>query len=282
MSGSGGDGRDRNRDGGGGISRSRNRDGSGGISRSRSRSDGRSRDRSDQLHPEELEARGRVIAVVVHFFVQRLARAVFGMYFRCRARGRRNLPREGGVIIAPSHRSNLDTPILGASAGRPLRYFAKSGLFRGPVTTWILVAMGGFPVRRDIIDRSALNAALTVLAAGQPLVVFPEGERKSGPRIFPLLDGVAWLAAKAQVPVVPVAIGGTERAMGIGIRFPRPRPVRLVWGEPLAPPMVDERGRSTRQALSQYSDELRATLQHMFDEVQTELGIPTESGNDSP
>ncbi len=234
-----------------------------------------------ELHPEELEAKGRVVGVVFHFFVQRLARAVFGAYFRCYTRGRRNMPRRGGVIVAPTHRSNLDTPLIGASAGRPLRYFAKSGLFRGPITTWILVTMGAFPVRRDTIDRSALKAALTVLEGGQPLVVFPEGERKSGTRIYPLLDGVAWLAAKSQVPVVPVAIGGTERAMGIGVRMPRPRIVRLVWGEPLAPPAVDERGRVSREALSQYSDELREILQNMFDGVQQELGIPVWDRRDA-
>ncbi len=234
-----------------------------------------------ELHPEELEAKGRVAGVIFHFFVQRLARAVFGAYFRCYTRGRRNLPREGGVIVAPTHRSNLDTPLIGASAGRPLRYFAKSGLFRGPVTTWILVSMGAFPVRRDMVDRSALKAALSVLEAGQPLVVFPEGERKSGPRIHPLLDGAAWLAAKSQVPVVPVAIGGTERAMGIGVRMPRPRAVRLVWGEPLNPPEVDERGRLSREALAEYSTELREILQGMFNEVQQELGIPGWDPGDS-
>jgi len=233
------------------------------------------------LHPEELEARGRIAGVIFHFFVQRLARAVFGAYFRCYTRGRRNLPREGGVIIAPTHRSNLDTPMIGASAGRPLRYFAKSGLFKGPITTWMLVTMGAFPVRRDTIDRSALKAALVVLEAGQPLVVFPEGERKSGTRIHPLLDGVAWLAAKAQVPVVPVAIGGTERAMGIGVRMPRPRTARLVWGEPLAPPETDPRGRVSRDALTQYSDELREILQEMFDRVQQELGIPVWDRDES-
>ncbi|MCY3632976.1 MAG: lysophospholipid acyltransferase family protein [bacterium] len=234
-----------------------------------------------ELHPEELEAKGRVAGVVFHFFVQRLARAVFGLYFRCYTRGRRNLPSKGGVIIAPTHRSNLDTPLVGASAGRPLRYFAKSGLFRGRITTWMLVAMGAFPVRRDTIDRSALKAALTVLEAGEALVVFPEGERKSGSRIHPLLDGVAWLAAKAQVPVVPVAIGATERAMGIGIRMPRPRPVRIVWGEPLGPPEVDDRGRVSRETLSLYSTELRETLQRMFNEVQQELGIPVWEPGDS-
>ena len=234
-----------------------------------------------ELHPEELEVKGRLAGVVFHFFVQRLARAVFGAYFRCYTRGRRNLPSQGGVIIAPTHRSNLDTPMIGASAGRPLRYFAKSGLFRGPITTWILVSMGAFPVRRDMVDRSALKAALSVLEAGQPLVVFPEGERKSGPRIHPLLDGAAWLAAKSQVPVVPVAIGGTERAMGIGVRMPRPRAVRLVWGEPLNPPEVDERGRLSREALAEYSTELREILQGMFNEVQQELGIPGWDPGDS-
>ena len=209
---------------------------------------------------------------------------MFGVYFRCYTRGRRNLPRDGGVIIAPpTHRSNLDTPMLGASAGRPLRYFAKSGLFRGPITTWLLVVMGAFPVRRDTIDRSALKAALTVLEAGQPLVVFPEGERKSGPRIHPLLDGAAWLAAKAQVPVVPVAIGGTERGHGHR-RSHAPAPVECgsCGASRWPPPATDERGRVSRDGLSRYSTELREVLQTMFDDVQQELGIPTASPDHSP
>jgi 1-acyl-sn-glycerol-3-phosphate acyltransferase len=234
-----------------------------------------------ELRPEDLEVKGRLAGVVFHFFVQRLARVVFGAYFRCYTRGRRNLPREGGVIIAPTHRSNLDSLLVGASAGRASRYFAKSGLFRGPITTRFLVTMGAFPVRREMVDRSALKAALTVLEAKKTLVMFPEGERKSGPRIFPLLDGVAWLAGKAQVPVVPVAIGGTERAMGIGIRMPRPRTVRIVWGEPMAPPETDERGRVSREALNAYSAELREVLQTMFDNVQQELGIPTDRPADA-
>ena len=88
------------------------------------------------------------------------------------------------------------------------------------------------------------------------------------------MDGAAWLAAKAQVPVVPVAIGGTERAMGIGVRMPRPHTVRFVWGEPLAPPETDHRGRVSREDLTRYSEELREILQNMFDGVQQELGIP--------
>ena len=132
-----------------------------------------------------------------------------------------------------------------------------------------------------MVDRSALKAALTVLEADKALVVFPEGERKSGPRISPLLDGVAWLAAKAQVPVVPVAIGGTERAMGIGVRMPRPRTVRIVWSEPVAPPETDDRGRVNREALAQFSAELREVLQAMFDSVQQELGIPVWDPDDS-
>ncbi|MXW42402.1 MAG: 1-acyl-sn-glycerol-3-phosphate acyltransferase [Acidimicrobiia bacterium] len=228
----------------------------------------------EQLHPQVLEAKGRVATVAFHFCAQRLARFIFGIYFRCYTRGRRNLPATGGAIIAPTHRSNLDTPMLGASAGRPLRYFAKSGLFRGPITTWMLVTMGAFPVRRDKIDRSALKAALAVLEAGQPLVVFPEGERKTGTRIFPLMEGVVWLSARAQVPVVPVAIGGTERAMGVGVRIPRPHKVRFVWGKPIDPPQTNDQGRLSRAALAAYSEQMRSILQAMFDEVQGELGLP--------
>ena len=86
----------------------------------------------------------------------------------------------------------------------------------------LLTALGGFPVSRGTADREALRRCIAVLEGGEPLVLFPEGERKSGPIVQPLFDGATYIAVKAGVPIVPVGIGGSERAMPKGAKYHPP------------------------------------------------------------
>ncbi len=151
-------------------------------------------------------------------------------WFRLSVSGTEHIPAEGGFILAAgAHRSIIDTPLVGLAApNRELRfmgadnYFAIKGL--GP----FLRSMGGFPVDRTTKDRGAMRVAETVLAQGEPIVIFPEGTRHSGPRVGELKHGAAFLASRAQVPIVPVGIGGAERSLPVGGRFPRPTRVALV------------------------------------------------------
>ncbi|MEY4251507.1 MAG: hypothetical protein RL691_388, partial [Actinomycetota bacterium] len=71
----------------------------------------------------------------------------------------------------------------------------------------MLSALGAFPVTRGSADREALKRCIAVLEAGEPLVLFPEGTRQSGPIVQPLFDGAAYVAVKAGVPIIPVGIG---------------------------------------------------------------------------
>jgi 1-acyl-sn-glycerol-3-phosphate acyltransferase len=117
--------------------------------------------------------------------------------------------------------------------------------------------------------------ALTVLQNGNdPVVAFPEGERKDGPRVFPLFDGAAYLAAKAQVPIVPVGIGGTATAMPRGAKFLYPKRVHVIIGEPIPPPPLSATGRLSRQEVRETSAHLREEIQHLFDRAQIICGTP--------
>ena len=137
---------------------------------------------------------------------------VFKFWNRITIEGVENIPA-GACVWAPNHRSYIDTP-LQACVPRRLRFMGKESMWKNRFFGWLFTTIGCFPVSRGSADRAALVTALGVLESGTDAVVaFPEGERKDGPRVFPLFDGAAYLATKTQVPIVPVGIGGTAKAM---------------------------------------------------------------------
>jgi 1-acyl-sn-glycerol-3-phosphate acyltransferase len=193
------------------------------------------------------------------------------IWFRISVEGREHLPTSGAFIVAPVHRSNLDTPFAACLTNRRLRFMGKDSLWKVRQTAWLLTALGGFPVTRGTADREALKRCMEVLDAGEPLVIFPEGERKSGPLVQPLFDGAAYLAVKCQVPVVPVGIGGSERAMPKGSKMIWPRKVHMIIGPPMQP-APSENGRAPRKAVGEMSDLLHQRLQVLFDAAQIRAG----------
>lgn len=212
---------------------------------------------------------------LLYYFCRTLLQLIAVTYLRLRRRGHEQMP-DGPVILAPAgHRSNLDTPLIGAASPRRLNYMAKSSLFKSPFWTTFLTLVGGFPTARDRVDRRALRCAREVLRRGEALVVFPEGERKTGPRVHPLFDGPVWLSVLSGAPIVPVGIGGSEQAMPKGAHLPRFRRVRMVFGEPIPPPAPEEGKRTVSSAQrAAASAALREILQDLFDEAQVWAGSP--------
>ncbi len=184
------------------------------------------------------------------------------------------IPSDGPVIISPSHRSNIDTPLIGASHQRDSRFMAKETIFKSPFWTKFLVGLGGFPVKRGTFDRSSLNNAMAILKRGEMLVVYPEGARQEGPRIKPVFEGAVWLAARAGTPIVPAGIGGSQAVMPIGVKLPRPKKVVVVYGEPLFVGDPDKPGRVPRSELEAAAAELRERVQAVYDEAQRRAGTP--------
>jgi 1-acyl-sn-glycerol-3-phosphate acyltransferase len=95
--------------------------------------------------------------------------------------GREHIPLSGPFVLAPIHRSILDTPIASTLTSRRMRFMGKDTMWRTRQGGWFLSALGAFPVSRGTADREALTRCITLLRAGEPLVLFPEGERKAGP-----------------------------------------------------------------------------------------------------
>jgi 1-acyl-sn-glycerol-3-phosphate acyltransferase len=197
------------------------------------------------------------------------------IWFRYEVHGRENFPTSGAFIVSPVHRSNLDTPLLPVIRRAQIRFMGKDSLWEaGRFAAWFLTTLGGFPVDRDGADRGALRAAEEILERGEALVMFPEGTRRSGPIIeeVNMFYGPSFLAGRQQVPIVPVGIGGSERAMPVGKKFVYPRKLIFIIGEPIAPPVPNDNGRVPRRAVKEHTDELRGRLQILFDEATARLG----------
>ena len=195
-------------------------------------------------------------------------------WFRFRVVGKQNLPAEEAYILAPVHRSYLDTPVGGMVTTRRQRFLGKESLWRNRAAGRFLTIVGGFPVERGTADRAALRACQEVLERGEPVVMFPEGTRQHGPVVDPDLmhAGPAFVAARAGVPIVPLGIAGTDHAMPGGSILIRPVRVVMVVGEPIRPPEVD--GRIPRRMVDELTERLRVGLQGCFDEAQRLAGRP--------
>ena len=192
--------------------------------------------------------------------------------WRVKVVGAEKLP-SGPFILAPVHRSNLDTLLVASLTKRRLRYMGKDGVWKYRLGGAILSALGGFPVHRGMADREAMRRCNLVLAGGEPLVLFPEGTRKSGPVVDGLFEGAAYIATKGGVPIVPVGIGGSERAWGKSRKIPRFTRVILLVGDPIYPEAKSTKGRVSRSTLNELSSELSMSLQTLFDQAQSALGL---------
>jgi 1-acyl-sn-glycerol-3-phosphate acyltransferase len=186
-------------------------------------------------------------------------------------RGAENVPVSGAFVLAPIHRSNIDTPLAATVTRRRLRFMGKDTLWKSRWIGWILSSVGGFPVTRGSADREALARCIAVLRTGEPLVLFPEGTRQSGATVHPLFDGAAYVAVKAGVPIVPVGIGGSEKVMSKGSKMIRPRKCVVVVGEPIPVP-ADPAGRAPRSAVKEVTASLADSLQTLFDEARQLAG----------
>ena len=197
---------------------------------------------------------------------------LFRLYTRMTINGREHIPKTGPFVLAPVHRSYVDTPIAGCVTRRRLRFMGKQEMWKNRYAGWVFSALGGFPVNRGAADREAMRRSIAVLEAGEGLVLFPEGERKDGPTIQPLFDGAVYIAVKAGVPIVPVGIGGSAKVMPRHARFVHPRKVHLEIGPPIPPPVAPDGKRLPRSAVAEHSDRLHAELQRLFDLAMTQVG----------
>lgn len=213
-----------------------------------------------------LEVGAKPSSLKVYKVVLTFIRRVMNPYFKVEAYGKiESLAVDGPLILAPVHRSNLDSLLVAGVSTRRCRALAKHTMFKNKPFAWLIAALGAFPVERGSADREALRAARMLLDDGQAMVVFPEGTRQeAGPMVGEIFDGVAYLAAKTGARVAPVGIAGTGEAMGKGTKFPKRVKVVIQVGEIMEPPTASGK-RVTVGDRAAFSERLGTVLQELMD-----------------
>jgi 1-acyl-sn-glycerol-3-phosphate acyltransferase len=184
----------------------------------------------------------------LYALVRLLLTPILRLWFRVRISGGEHLPAQGAAIIAANHKGFLDPFFIALATRRHLRYMAKAELFRW-ASSWLLVRLGAFPVRRGAADTDALETARVILGQGGLIVIFPEGTRVAESDVLGSPHhGAGRLALETGTPIVPVAIAGTSHLWFSPI--PKLRRVQIAF---LAPVDVVDVS-SARDALSQLID----------------------------
>lgn len=164
--------------------------------------------------------------VGIYRAVWMLVRALARVLYRLEVRG--TVPASGPFVLAANHEAGLDAVILPLASRRPVHFMAKQELWRRRPVAWLLESLGGIPVSRGRGDVEALRRARSLLEAGEPVGVFPQGTVR-GER--PWRRGAAKLALATGAPLVPVLLVNTRRALSRGqVGFPR---IRVVVGAPI-------------------------------------------------
>ena len=145
--------------------------------------------------------------------------------FRIKTIGKNNIPIEGGVILAVIHKSNFDPIIIGITSPRQLSFMAKAELFENKIFGGLIKKLGAFPIHRGSGDVAALKTAFKILDSERTMLIFPEGGRVKKGEKRRAKTGVAMIAQKKCVPVVPVFIDGDYKWMG---------KITVIYGNPIS------------------------------------------------
>ncbi len=176
--------------------------------------------------------------------------------------GLKNIPREGGAILASNHLGRLDAPLGFCLLERQdatslvADKYKKSLFFR-----WIVDATGGIWINREDADLQAMRAARDLLKQGGLLGIAPEGTRSRNGKLGPAKTGVAYLADKVDVPIIPIAIHGTEKAFQELFRFRRPH-LYVHFGEPFFLSPLDRKDREA--GMQRNTDEIMCRIAAML------------------
>ncbi len=201
-----------------------------------------------------------VSLALYHLFKWSVISPLLHICFRSRIYGAGHVPKLGPLIVVSNHASDFDPLIVANCVERPVAFMAKEELFRVPVIGSMIELYGAYPVKRGSGDRAAIRAAMAAIENGWATGVFLQGTRTPDGRITDPKLGAALIAAKTQVPMLPVSLWGTDVILPKGAKFPRLHTITARIGEIIPPPPS-----SDRTALEATTQKCADTINAMHD-----------------
>jgi len=182
--------------------------------------------------------------------------------------GKGKLDPNQNYVFCSNHFSLIDTPLMFGFMPREFRILARDNLWKIPFLGWHLRRAGHLPVQRENPREAVRNIALAAekIQAGFSILLFPEGGRTREDRMRPFKTGVAHIAIKAGVPVVPMAIVGTREILPPSSSHLRPGAARLLIGDP-----VPTDGLRNRDAV-EFTKRVQAVVAALYDNARGGLG----------
>jgi 1-acyl-sn-glycerol-3-phosphate acyltransferase len=147
--------------------------------------------------------------------------------FSLRSAGSRYMPASGPVLLISNHESYFDPLLVGLAVRRQISYLARKSLFRNRFFAWLISNLGAVPIDLDGMGREGLQISSDILKAGNPLLIFPEGERSRLGNLQPFKGGMMLILKKCPVPVLPIGIAGAFESFPLHRKLPRLAP--LFW-----------------------------------------------------
>jgi 1-acyl-sn-glycerol-3-phosphate acyltransferase len=188
------------------------------------------------------------------------------VFFHIRVFDRRFVPKKGGAILLSNHQSFADPVLIALGLDRQVSFMARDTLFNMPGFCWLIKTLNAFPVRRGTADLKALKGAIERLKTGSAVIVFGEGTRTRDGRIGAVLPGVALLAKRGGVPVIPVVIDGAYESWPRSQNLPKPEEIRVVFGKPVPP---ESAGKMKNE---EWADMITDTLRKMQKDIRSRYG----------
>jgi 1-acyl-sn-glycerol-3-phosphate acyltransferase len=188
----------------------------------------------------------------IYFLAQKIFAVLGWMLLKQDVRGRENLPAHGAYLLAFNHLSMVDAPLLLIHVRRQMVGMMTDKYAESPFIGWLANLLGALWVTRGEADMDAIKACLGHLRAGGILAISPEGTRSPSGQLLKGKTGVAYLATRTGVPIVPVGIAGTEKVFA-NVRRLRRTPVTFIIGQPFTLP-ADSRAKGEK--LEEYTERL--------------------------
>ena len=170
---------------------------------------------------------------VIYLLTQLILRFYFAMILKIHIYGMENVPSHNVAILVANHRSTLDVFLLMSILKRKIYTFGKADFFEFFLLGWYLRALGGIPVKNEKYNRASLENACKILADNKLLLIFPEGRVYAGSSMLPFKYSFVKLALKHHVPIIPIAISGSDKALKLGHFFPRPAEITIDINQPI-------------------------------------------------